>query len=140
MSIQAIVPHPEMVPKVKAYKYVKTNDEITTTDLSNKARKDLYASAIDQVALRTLHEIFEADRRALVQTISLQVGLTTPSPATGKPEFMPFVAVSAARDDFLEFDLSAVLPSATLEHLGAAVTKNALGLVAANATGVRKAA
>lgn len=140
LSIQAIVPSPEAIPTIRAYKYVKASNEITTTDLSNKARKDLYASAIDQVALRTLHEIFEADRRGLIQTISLEVGTTATSPATGLPEFMPFVAVSAARDDFLQFDLSAVLPSATLEHLGAAVSKNALGLVSANTTGVRKAA
>lgn len=139
LAIRAVIPPPESMPTVKAYKYVKASDEIRATDLSAKARKDLYASAIDQVALRTLHEIFEADRRGLIQTISLEVGTSAPSPATGQPAFMPFAAVSASRDEFIEFDLSAVQPRATLEHLGASISKNAFGLVAANTAGVRAA-
>ena len=139
LTIRAVIPPPESMPTVKTYKYVKASDEIRATDLSAKARKDLYASAIDQVALRTLHEIFEADRRGLIQTISLEVGTSAPSPATGQLAFMPFAAVSASRDEFIEFDLSAVQPRATLEHLGASISKNAFGLVAANTAGVRAA-
>ena len=138
LSIKAMVPSPEAIPTVKTYKYVKASDEIKATDLSAKARKDLYAAAIDQVALRTLHEVFEADRRGLVQTMSLQVGTNAPSPATGQIEFIPFVAVSAGRDEFMQFDLAAVLPAATLAHLGAGISKNALGFVAANTKGVKK--
>ncbi len=138
LQVRALVPAPDTVPTVKAYKYTKPSDEITTTALSQKAAKDRYAGAVQQVALRTLHEMFEADRRGLIKAVSLEVGTETIDPATGNPTYIPFIAVAAERDTFLNFDLSSVVPSATLEHLGAAVAKNPFGLVAADTTGVRK--
>ena len=45
-------------------------------------------------------------------------------PATGREGYIPFVAVGADRDSFLELDLSNVVPAATLSHLGAVVSKN----------------
>jgi restriction system protein len=138
LRIRVLVPPPSEVPDIKAYKYTKSTDEITATALSQKASKDRYSGAVHQVALRSLHEIFEADRRGLIKTISLEVGTETTSPATGKQAYVPFVAVAAERDTFLDFDLSAVVPAATLDHLGAAVSKNPYGLVAADTTGVRR--
>jgi restriction system protein len=138
LRIRVLVPPPSSLEDVKAYKYTKASDEITTTALSQKACKDRYTEAIEQVALRTLHEIFESDRRGLIKSIAAEVGTETTDPATGKQSYVPFVAVAAERTTFLDFDLSAVVTSATLQHLGAAVSKNPFGLVAADTTGVRK--
>ena len=137
LALQAQVPSPDVIPPIKSYKYVKASDEIKSTDLSQKAQKDRYAGAVHQVALRTLHEVFEADRRGLIKSIALQVGAIAPDPATGQPTFTPFVAVGAERESFLEIDLSGVVPAATLDHLGASVSKNPFGLVAASIKGVR---
>jgi len=38
---------------------------------------------VHQVALRSFHEVFEADRRGLIRSISLEVGTETIDPATG---------------------------------------------------------
>lgn len=38
----------------------------------------------------------------------------------------------------MEFDLSGLVPQATLKHLGAAISKDPVGLVAVDVTGVRK--
>ena len=138
VKMRVDVPAPSKVPNIKAYKYTKSTDEITTTALSQKACKDRYSDAVLQVALRSLHEIFEADRRGLIKTVSLEVGATETIPATGRIEYVPFVAVAAERNSFTEFNLSAVVPAATLEHLGAAVSKNPYGLVAADTSGVRR--
>ena len=43
---------------------------------------------------------------------------------------IPFVAVASDRATFEAFDLSNVVPAATLTHLKAAVSKNPFGLVA----------
>jgi len=139
LKMRVLVPPPSKLPSIKAYKYTRSTDEITTTVLSQKPCKDRYASAVHQVALRSLHEIYEADRRGLIKTISLEVGTETTSPATGKPTYVPFVAVAAARDAFLEFDLSSVVPVATLDHLNAALSKNPYELVAADTAGIRQA-
>ena len=101
--------------------------------------KDRYAGAVNQVALRSLHEVFEADRRGLIQSIALQVGTETIDPATGVETYVPFVAVGADRATFMSFDLSSVVPTATLTHLGAAVSKNPHGLAPADLSGIRRA-
>ncbi|WP_426004179.1 hypothetical protein ACPFL9_17530 [Paenarthrobacter sp. NyZ202] len=137
LALRTLVPGPDSVPTIKSYKYVRAADEITPVALSQKDSKDRYAGAVHQVALRTLHEVFEADRRGLIQSISLEVGTNTINPATGRDTYIPFVAVAVPRASFADIDLSAVVPSATLEHLGASVSKNPLGLVPANVSGVR---
>jgi restriction system protein len=101
--------------------------------------KDRYSEAVHQVALRSLHEVFEADRRGLVRSISLEVGTETIDPATGTETHIPFVAVAAEREAFTGFDLRSVVPAATLKYLGAAVSKNPFGLAAADVSGIRKA-
>lgn len=139
LALRCLVPGPDKVPTTKAFKYAKGTDEVTETELPQKATKDRYAAAVHQVALRSLHEVFEADRRGLVGSISLQVGTETIDPATGVETYVPFVAVAADRDTFTGFDLAAVVPPATLTHLGAAVSKNPLGLAPADVSGIRKA-
>lgn len=137
LRLRVLVPGPDKVSVVSAYKYTKSSDEITSTPLSQKACKERYASAVHQVALRSIHEVFEADRRGLIKTISLEVGTETIDPGTGREGYVPFVAAGAERDSFLELDLSNVVPAATLSHLGAAVSKNPFNLVAADASGIR---
>jgi restriction system protein len=130
LSLTAWVPGPETVPTEKEYKYVKTKDQVVATQLSQKAQRDRYAGAVHQVALRTLHEVFEADRQGRIQTLSLTVAAEAPNPATGHNDTVPLVAVAAERESFMALDLSAVVPSATLDHLSAQVSKNPFGLAA----------
>jgi hypothetical protein len=139
LRLRVFVPGPSEMQDVKAYKYAKASDEITSTTLSQKECRERYAGAVHQVALRSFHEVFEADRRGLIQTISLEVGTRTIDPATGTRTYVPFVIAAAERQAFLAFDLSAVVPALTLAHLGAAVSKNPFGLVSAERTGVRRA-
>jgi restriction system protein len=138
LKIRVSVPGPDTIPEVKSYKYTKSADEITETALSQKVCRERYAGAVHQVALRSLHEVFEADRRGLIETISLEVGTDTVDPATGRQAYIPFVVVGAERESFGEINLSAVIPALTLDHLGAAVSKNPHGLVPAETSGVRR--
>jgi len=138
LQLRVLVPGPDKMLTTRAYKYVKASDDIASTPLSQKASKERYASAIHQVALRSMHEVFEADRRGLIRTISLEVGSETINPATGRDAYILFVAAGAERDAFLELNLSNVIPAATLDLLGAAVSKNPFGMVAANASGIRR--
>lgn len=138
LRLRVLVPGPDSIPEIKAYKYTKATDEITSTDLPQKQCRDRYTSAVHQVALRSFHEVFEADRRGLIKTISLEVATNTIDPATGRDTYDPFVVAGAERKAFLAFDLSAVVPALTLGHLGAAVSKNPYGLVAAERSGVRR--
>ena len=138
LFVSVRIPRPETVPAIKQYRYVKANDEIVPTAATQKETKERYAGIVSNVALRTLHEVFEADRRELIRSISLELGTETISPATGQPMYVPFVAVAANREQFSALDLRAVVPAATLAHLGAAVSKNPQGLVPIASGGIRR--
>lgn len=138
LKVRAIVPGPDKVPAGKSFKYTKASDEISAVASTQKDVKGRYANAVNQVALRTLHEVFEADRRGIVQSISLEVGTETISPATGKTVYIPFVLVGASRESFISIDLANVVPAATLDHLGASVSKSPFDLTAATTTGIRR--
>jgi restriction system protein len=138
LRLRVLVPGPGEIPTIKSFKYSKASDEITSASLSQKECRDRYAGAVHQVALRSFHEVFESDRRGLIKTISLEVGTNAVDPATGQRTYVPFVIAAAERESFLAFDLSAVVPALTLGRLGAAVSKNPYGLVAAQRLGVRR--
>ena len=138
LRLAVTVPPPSAVPTVKEYRYVKVRDEIASTAFTVKARKDMYAGAVAQVAVRTLHEVFEADRGGKIHSVALRVGTDVLSPATGLSESVPLVIAAAEREAFRRFDLSNVVPRATLEHLGAAISRSPFDLVSADTSpGVR---
>lgn len=138
LTLTVTVPEPSSIPTVKEYRYVKAKDEIVPTALPMKDRKERYANAVWQVALRTLHEIFEADRAGKIRSAALTVSADRIAPATGRPEHVPLVVVAADRDTFATFDLAHVIPRATLTHLGASLSKSPFDLTSADTSaGVR---
>jgi restriction system protein len=141
LTLTVTVPEPSAVPAVKEYRYVKAKDEIVPVGLPVKEQKLRYANAVWQVAIRTLHEIFEADRAGKVRSVALTVGTSHLSPATGLPEDVPLAIVAVDRETFASFDLAKVEPQATLTHLGAAVSKSPFDLIPADTSaGVRRRA
>jgi restriction system protein len=117
---------------------VKAKDEITSTNLPVREKKERYVNAVWQVAVRCLHEVFEADRAGKIHSIALAVGVDTVDTATGRPTTVPLVFVAAERETFNSFDLTKVVPQDTLRHLGAAMSKSPFDLVPADTSrGVR---
>lgn len=138
LTLTVVAPAPSDLPTAKSYRYVKGEDAIIASDLSQKAQKDRYNGLIHQIALRTPHEIFEADRHGHVETISMTVQTSTVDPATGQDVTVPLVALATDRPTFEAIELAKVEPAATLGHLGALVSKNPHGLVAIDTSkGVR---
>lgn len=129
LTLTVLVSPPDSLPAEKEFKWVKSKDEITATALPKKDLKAQYARVVFQVALRTLHEVFEADRAEQIQTISLAVATETNDPATGRQTRVTFIAVAAERSAFMSFDLSNIVPLATLQHLGAEISKSPYDLV-----------
>ncbi len=139
LTLSVFVPEPSTLPTVKEYRYVKAKDEVAATQLSAKAQRDRYSSAVHETAVRTLHEVFEADRAGKIQSIALTVGVNRVAPATGLPETVPLVQAASGRETFNEFDLSNVVAVETLKHLGAALSKNPFDLTPADTgRGVRQ--
>lgn len=138
LAVDVTVPAPADMPTVKAYKYVTANDEIRETKCTQKEQRDRYNGAVAAVAVRTFHEIFEADRQERIKTVSLTVKTTAINPGTGLDEEFVFVRAAADRDEFTQFELANVDPVETLAHMRSSVSKNAFGLKpVSTARGVR---
>lgn len=127
-SMQLVVefqlPTISVIPTAKAYRYTKSKDEIAVTPRPATQMKTLYADVIAQLALRTIHELFEADRRKYIDSLVLNCYVDTTDPATGKAIRPTLVTLRTTRDVFGELDLARVEPLVCLKSLGAGVSKS----------------
>ncbi len=69
LIIDFCLPQIESLPRTKSVKYVKTEDNFKETSISNTALNQLYSSVVFQIAIRTVHEIFEADIVNAISTV-----------------------------------------------------------------------
>ncbi|WP_433046718.1 restriction endonuclease [Dactylosporangium sp. CS-033363] len=112
-----------VVPAVLDHRYVKTRDEVTSKARTAKEIKERYTSVVTQVTLRTLHELFEADRGGLVETVAYNGVVDTTDPRTGQSIRPCLVTVRATREQFEALNLGKVDPAACLQYLSATVSK-----------------
>jgi len=111
------LPAPDQLPTVESYKYIKSRDEVSEKVLTQAARKKLYDSAIYQICIRTLHELFEADVINALDAVVFNGLVTNINPATGMEETKLIMSIVANKDQFIAFDLSQVDPKATFKHM-----------------------
>lgn len=137
LHITVLAPHPDSLPITKAFRYNKTSDEITATNLPVAEAKRRYASALAQTALRTAHEVLEADREEIIDSIALTVAVDSVDSATGHDTRVDLVRLATDRAQFLAIRLARVEPAETLVHLASAVSKNPYGLLPLANQGVR---
>ncbi len=126
-SNQAVVEHDlpdfDVIPEAKEHRYVKSRDEIKASARSAAQRKALYSSMIAQIALRTIHEIFEADRFGHVQTIVYNGIVDSIDKRTGQQARICLVSLRTTRDTIEALQLDRVDPQECLKGLGAGVSK-----------------
>ena len=124
LVVEFELPALSVVPVVKQYRYVKARDAIEDSPRPATQVKAAYSSVVAQTTIRTLHELFEADRGGKLETIVFNGYVDTIDPATGKPASPHLVTVRASRDVFTQLDLRNVEPLACLKGLNASVSKS----------------
>jgi restriction system protein len=124
LVVEYQLPTVDAIPAVRQFRYVKVRDAIDAAERPRAQVRALYASAIAQIAVRTLHELFEADRSELVETVVLNGYVETTDPATGKGISPHLVTVRMTRDVFGEIDLARIDPQACLRGLNASVSRD----------------
>ncbi len=126
-SKQVVVEHDlpsfDVIPEEKGFKYVKSRDEIASAARPETQRKALYASVIAQMALRTVHELCEADRRGHVETVVYNGMVESIDKRTGTPARVCVISFRTTRDTFEELNLDHVDPGECLKGLNAGVSK-----------------
>jgi restriction system protein len=118
----------EIVPTVKSVKYVKTSDTFTESARPESQRRTMYANAVAQTTLRSLHEIFTSDTAGYVETVVFNGYVEAIDRGNGKPVRSCIITVRTTREIFHDIDLANVEPLACLKSLNASVSKSAAEL------------
>lgn len=120
--IEYELPAAGIVPNVVEYKYVKAKDEIQSNPRKATEIKEMYQDIVSSIALRTLHEVLEADQGNLIGVITFNGFVNSIDPATGRDIRPCLVSVQTTKESFLEINLRRVDKRACLRNLGAQVS------------------
>jgi restriction system protein len=122
LVVELDLPRLDVVPPALEYKYVRARDAIETKSRKQSEIKDLYQDMIAAIALRTIHEVFEADQGNHLNVATFSGFVQTIDPSTGRDIRPCLISVRTTRERFAEIDLSRVDKRACLRNLGAQVS------------------
>jgi restriction system protein len=122
LLIEYHLPPVEVIPVVKEHRYDRIRDDVVAVPRDEMEIRHRYTEIIAQVALRTIHEIVEADRGALVARILFNGIVDTIDRRTGRFVRPTLVSVRTDRESFAAIKLRRVEPVACVKHLQAALS------------------
>lgn len=111
------LPDIDCLPTVKNVKYIISRDEFTETNLSDSALNKLYDALLYQIALRTVHELYEADVIDVLESIVFNGWVDSIDKATGQNVNSCIMSLQASRQEFLAINLEKVDPKACFKQL-----------------------
>jgi restriction system protein len=118
--VEVALPGVEVIPTVSELQHLSESDEVAVRPRGAAQVESLYSSVVAQVMLRTLHELFDSDGNAWLETVTLN-GMTTQA-ADGRPDRrVCLVTVRASRSQFAALNLTQQDPRANLAELGTVV-------------------
>lgn len=123
------LPSLEDLPRTKSVKYVATRDELVESFIAASALNELYDSVIYQIALRTIHELFEADIANALGSIVLNGWVNFVEKSTGRDSNACILSVQAEKDEFLAIKLERVDPKACFKLLKGVGSSKLHGLI-----------
>lgn len=130
LVIDYILPSPENFPTLKEVSYTQSKDDYKESYLSEKEREALFESTLYQIALRTIHEQFEADSAKALDAVAFNGVVTTLNKATGHKVTSCILSVIALKPIFLEINLADVDPKACFKTLKGVAASKLAGLSA----------
>lgn len=122
LLIEYHLPPVEVIPIVKEYRYDRIRDDLAAVPRDEAEVRRRYTGIIAQVALRTIHEVVEADRGGLVARVLFNGIVDTIDRRTGRFVRPCLVSVRTDRETFAAIELRRVDPVACLKHLQAGLS------------------
>lgn len=111
------LPAPDAIPRVKEVRYVQSRSELVDVAVSEAEANKRYDSLIYQIALRTLHELYEADAAGALKAIVFNGWVRSIDKSTGHEVDACIVSVQADMAAIQGLDLAHVDPKACFRAL-----------------------
>ncbi|MBS4173520.1 restriction endonuclease [Bacillus sp. FJAT-49736] len=125
--IDYALPHPDSIPNIIEYKFVKTRKEIVPKEMKKKDFEEFYEDIIYQLTLRTIHEVFESVYNDKLKTVIFNGWVQGVDSSTGQDFNSCIISVQASKDEFEQINLARVNPKdcfRSLKGLSAGALKN----------------
>lgn len=117
LIVEYQLPSLEDLPVLKEVKYIQSRDAFKEMYISDAAKRKLYDSLVYQIALRTIHELYEADAIEAIESIVFNGWVEAVDVSTGKEITPCIVSIQANREEFLMINLERVEPKACFKSL-----------------------
>jgi restriction system protein len=117
LVVEYSLPNLEALPRLKEVKYVATRNELVESLLQDSVLEKMYDGLIYKIALRTLHELFEADVADAIQAVVFNGWVNAVDKATGQEINGCIVSVQVAKEEFSTIHLAKVDPKACFKKL-----------------------
>ncbi len=124
--VQLQLPGTEVVPTVKAVRYVQSRGEYEEVLRPQREAGELYRDVVAQVALLAVRDLFDADEH--LREVAFNGHVDTVNRATGQREYPCIVTLTVDRAKFAELVLDQVSPVECLRHLNAVVSPHPYAL------------
>lgn len=122
LVVEYELPGVDVIPAATEYKYVKARDAIDSKPRKQAEIKELYQDIVAAVALRTIHEVLEADQGNHLAVVTFNGFVQTVDPTTGRDVRPHLVSIRVTRERFDELNLSRIDKRACLRNLGAKIS------------------
>lgn len=130
LIIEYVLPAPEDFPKLSEVKYITTKKELKEYFISDTQFSKIYDTSIYNICLRTLHEMFEADKANGIDIVVFNGWVETVNKATGKKVNNCIVSVQARKDEFIQIELANVDAKACFKSLKGVGSSKLSGITA----------
>lgn len=117
LLVEYVLPSPQQIPTLIEVKYIATKKELKESHLSETQVAKIYDTAIYNITLRTLHELFEADQANAIDAIVFNGWVEGINKATGKMVNNCIVSIQAKKSEFMEIELSNVDPKTCFKNM-----------------------
>jgi len=117
LIVEYQLPSKECFQRIKEVKYIASRKELKESYISESAFNKMYDSAIYQIALRTIHELFEADAADALSAVSFNGWDNSINKATGKEENKCILSIQANKSEFMAIELANVDPKQCFKNL-----------------------
>lgn len=124
LVIEYLLPSLDDIPTLIEVKYIAARNEFTEKHLPETQKTKLYDEIIYQTALRTIHELYEADTIDAISYVVFNGYVTALNRATGHRETNCIMSLQAERNEFLAINLHDIEPKTCFRQLkGVAAAK-----------------
>jgi restriction system protein len=117
LIVEYELPSIDCFPKVKEVKYIASRKELKEYYITKAQANKMFDAAMYKIALRSIHELLEADAANAIDAISFNGWIKAVNKATGKEETNCILSIQAKKEEFIDIDLVNVDPKLCFKNL-----------------------